>query len=85
MFEFLKEKGGLAVLSDPDVEMATREILANGRSRPQITKDIRRKVPPNMFGERCSMFSGMPDICGTTILERAEYKAQKNVRWNVHR
>lgn len=44
VYEFLKEKDGLAVLSDPDVEMATREVLANGRPRPQITKDIRRKV-----------------------------------------
>ena len=42
--EFLKERGGLAVLDDPNVEIATREVLANGRPRPQITKDIRRKV-----------------------------------------
>ncbi|CAM9782738.1 unnamed protein product, partial [Hapterophycus canaliculatus] len=32
-----------AVLNDPQVEIATREILANGRPRQQITKDIRRK------------------------------------------
>lgn len=44
VYEFLKERGGLAVLSDPNVEIATREVLANGRPRPQITKDIRRKV-----------------------------------------
>lgn len=44
MYEFLKEKGGLAVLLDPNVQIATREVLANGRPRPQITKDIRRKV-----------------------------------------
>lgn len=44
VYEFLKERGGLAVLGDPDVEIATREVLANGRPRPQITKDIRRKV-----------------------------------------
>lgn len=44
VYEFLKEKGGLAVLSDPDIENATREVLALGRPRPQITKDIRRKV-----------------------------------------
>lgn len=43
VYEFLKEKGGLAVLNDANVEIATREVLANGRSRPQITKDIRRK------------------------------------------
>lgn len=47
MYEFLKEKGGLAVLNDANVEIATREVLANGRSRPQITKDIRRKVRRN--------------------------------------
>ena len=44
VYELLKEKGGLAVLNDANVEIATREVLANGRSRPQITKDIRRKV-----------------------------------------
>lgn len=44
VYEFLKERGGLAVLNDPNVEIATREVLANGRPRPQITKDIRRKV-----------------------------------------
>lgn len=44
VYEFLRERGGLAVLSDPNVEVATREVLANGRPRPQITKDIRRKV-----------------------------------------
>lgn len=44
VYEFLREKGGLAILSDPNVEIATREVLANGRPRPQITKDIRRKV-----------------------------------------
>ncbi|CAM9190653.1 unnamed protein product [Ectocarpus fasciculatus] len=43
VYEFLRERGGLAVLSDPNVEVATREVLANGRPRPQITKDIRRK------------------------------------------
>lgn len=47
VYEFLKEKGGLAVLNDANVEIATREVLANGRSRPQITKDIRRKVRRN--------------------------------------
>lgn len=49
VYEFLKEKGGLAVLNDANVEIATREVLANGRSRPQITKDIRRKVRRNSF------------------------------------
>lgn len=44
VYGFLEEKGGLAVLNDPLVEIATREILANGRPRPQITRDIRRKV-----------------------------------------
>lgn len=44
MYEFLKERDGLAVLSDPNAELATREVLANGRSRPQINKEIRRKV-----------------------------------------
>ncbi|CAM9298627.1 unnamed protein product [Sphacelaria rigidula] len=43
VYEFLKERGGLAVLSDPNAELATREVLANGRSRPQINKEIRRK------------------------------------------
>ncbi|CAM9406552.1 unnamed protein product [Ectocarpus sp. 12 AP-2014] len=43
VYEFLRERGGLAILSDPNVEIATREVLANGRPRPQITKDIRRK------------------------------------------
>lgn len=49
VYEFLKEKGGLAVLNDANVEIATREVLANGRSRPQITKDIRRKVRRNGY------------------------------------
>ncbi len=44
VYDFLEERGGLAVLSDPYVEIATREVLANGRSRPQINKDIKRKV-----------------------------------------
>lgn len=44
MYEFLRERGGLAVLSDPNAELATREVLANGRTRPQINKEIRRKV-----------------------------------------
>lgn len=44
VYDFLEERGGLAVLSDPNVEIATREVLANGRPRPQITRDIRRKV-----------------------------------------
>lgn len=44
VYEFLEERGGLGVLSDPSVEIATREVLANGRPRPQITKDIRKKV-----------------------------------------
>ena len=44
VYEFLEERGGLGVLGDPAVEIATREVLANGRPRPQITKDIRRKV-----------------------------------------
>ena len=47
VYDFLKEKGGLAILNDANVEIATREVLANGRSRPQITKDIRRKVRRN--------------------------------------
>ncbi|CAM9968891.1 unnamed protein product, partial [Hapterophycus canaliculatus] len=41
VYGFLEAKGGLAVLNDPQVEIATREILANGRPRQQITKDIR--------------------------------------------
>lgn len=44
MYGYLKEKGGLAVLSDANVVLATKEVLANGRSRPQINKDIRKKV-----------------------------------------
>lgn len=44
VYEFLKERGGLDVLNDPNVEIATKEVLANGRPRPQITKDIRKKV-----------------------------------------
>lgn len=49
VYDFLKEKGGLAILNDANVEIATREVLANGRSRPQITKDIRRKVRRNSY------------------------------------
>lgn len=44
VYNFLEERGGLAVLSDPYIEVATREVLANGRSRPQINKDIKKKV-----------------------------------------
>lgn len=49
VYEFLKERGGLAVLSDPNAELATREVLANGRSRPQINKEIRRKVDDDVL------------------------------------
>lgn len=44
VYDFLEEKGGLEILDDPVVRLATREVLANGRPRPQITRDIRRKV-----------------------------------------
>lgn len=55
VYEFLKERGGLDVLSDPNVEIATREVLANGRPRPQITKDIRRKVRACTDLKRCKL------------------------------
>lgn len=41
--QLLAEKGGLALLSDPLMPVATGEILPHGKSRQQIQAEIRRK------------------------------------------
>jgi hypothetical protein len=43
VYLLLEERGALAVLDDPYVEMATREIISDGKSRPQIQKEIKQK------------------------------------------
>lgn len=43
VYTLLEECNGLAVLQDPLVEAATAEIVAGGRPRPEIQRDIRRK------------------------------------------
>ena len=43
VYSLLEEKGGLAMLSDPLMSRATREIVSLGRSRYDIQKDIKDK------------------------------------------
>ncbi len=43
MYKFLEERGGLALLDDPLIEIATREVLADKKTRAQISLEIRRK------------------------------------------
>ena len=43
VYKFLEEKGGLAVLEDKLVEVATEEVLAGKKSRAKIASEISRK------------------------------------------
>mmetsp|Transcript_12407 Transcript_12407/g.18792 ORF Transcript_12407/g.18792 Transcript_12407/m.18792 type:complete len:887 (+) Transcript_12407:81-2741(+) len=43
VYKFLEEKDGLAVLDDKLIDIATREILAEKKTRAQITHEIKRK------------------------------------------
>lgn len=43
VYKFLEERGGLAVLEDNLIEIATREVLAEKKTRSQINNEIRRK------------------------------------------
>jgi len=43
VYKFLEDRGGVAMLEDPLIEVATREILAGKKTRVQITQEIRRK------------------------------------------
>lgn len=43
VYKFLEERGGLAVLEDNLIEIATREVLAEKKTRGQINNEIRRK------------------------------------------
>ena len=39
----MEERGGLAVLEDKFIEVATREVLAEKKTRAQINNEIKRK------------------------------------------
>ncbi len=43
VYAFLEEKGGLALLEDGLVEVATAEIKSAGRPRHEVQRDIKRK------------------------------------------
>lgn len=43
VYKFLEERGGIALLDDPLIEIATREVLADKKTREQISLEIRRK------------------------------------------
>lgn len=43
VYALLEEKNGLAMLSDPLMERATKEIVSLGRSRYEIQRDIKEK------------------------------------------
>lgn len=43
VYKFVEEKGGLELLSDPLIETATQEILAEKKSRSTIDQEIRQK------------------------------------------
>ena len=43
MYKFLEERNGLALLEDNLIDVATREILAEKKSRHQISAEIKRK------------------------------------------
>ena len=43
VYDFLKKRGGLGVLTDPSIATATMEILSHGRDRASIQRDIREK------------------------------------------
>ena len=43
VYALLEERGKLALLQDPLMEKATREIVSQGRSRAEIQRDIKEK------------------------------------------
>jgi hypothetical protein len=43
VYKFLEERDGLDVLDDQFIDIATREILAEKKTRAQISVDIKRK------------------------------------------
>jgi hypothetical protein len=43
VYKFLEARGGLSLLEDPLIEIATREVLAEKKTRSQISHEIRRK------------------------------------------
>src|SRR6266498_4657606 len=43
VYSFLKERDGLDVLHHDFIADATKEIMADGKSRPQINQEIRKK------------------------------------------
>jgi hypothetical protein len=43
VYKFLERRGGLDLLEDPLIEVATREVLAARKNRNQISHEIRRK------------------------------------------
>jgi hypothetical protein len=43
VYKFLEERDGTAMLDDPHIETATREVLAERKSRSQINNEIKRK------------------------------------------
>lgn len=82
VYEFLKERGGLDVLSDPNVEIATREVLANGRPRPQITKDIRKKVykrDVDLKRGKCLLASS--HYCSTRCIRLGFQSSRARLQW----
>lgn len=43
VYSFLEERHGLGLLHEEIILIATREIIPDGKSRPQIQQEIRRK------------------------------------------
>jgi hypothetical protein len=43
VYRVLEECGGLALLADPDMDLATKEILSEGRARGAIQREIQEK------------------------------------------
>jgi len=43
VYKFLEDRGGIGLLEDPLIEIATREVLAEKKTRTQISHEIRRK------------------------------------------
>jgi hypothetical protein len=58
VYNFLEERDGLGVLNDNLIDIATKEILAEKKSRAQIQLDIKRKERAvSILKERYSSFS----------------------------
>ena len=43
MYSFLEERGGLPILDDKCIDIATREVLPEKKSRDQIATEIKKK------------------------------------------